>query len=194
MSEISFWKDPQAVKPLRMRSKIHPEHSFRIGYFDTGRGDLCYSRILNDSIEHTPVDIFKINDDVSNAIDDVRIFQMDWAKALHNVRFIREKYKNYLTSVPGSARFITSDPDDSCREEDELWALQQFKDGFGSSIRVKNLKGIVNGRGGHWFIYVETPEENDYIQGLDIIEETLEYVIHQAYHPQNPIEYWMTII
>jgi len=188
MSEISFWRDKEALRPIKTKSKRFPEHDFRLGYMDLGRGEGSYIRVIHDAIRKSPLDVFRTSPEAIKAIEDVEVFQPDYAEVYRRLGTLIGDYEKHLAMTPVFARFVDAGMYPAEALDTEEQALVAYKQGFGQSITLTNLQRIIPANTGFWCCYSQDPDGNPYLQGLEIIMETLVYVQNH----QEPM--WVSIV
>lgn len=183
-------------KCIEFDSKKYPEHYFKIGYFRSSYNGGGINRVLKNLGMGDLYEIFNRGD------NDEYIFQPDWQMLMIRVKEAIEKLK----SLPNLRCFnvgwneFKGDPSNAqITSEEQALALFMEKaktfrddDGFSCSegdFFPKGIKvfGLISGANKRFFVdqklpctYVVIEGENEwYIQALEIIQETIEYVLEQ---------------
>lgn len=176
---------------IKMDSKIHPEHYFKIGYFRSSYNGSGINRILSNLGIMNLHDIFNSGDSYE--------FQPDWEKSLKNTKkaLSQLKYRGEYRCLSIS-KSIFSRGNSNCNSEGEAIKLfmeenkrknsfGNYSNGIGHFYKEEPLKvfalipGNNNILGKTDCTYVIFEGENKfYIEALEIIKETIEYVLSQT--------------
>jgi hypothetical protein len=188
-------EDPQK-ESIEINSSKYPDHYFKVGYFRSSYNDGGINRILSN------LNLPRI-DDIFSHEDEEYIFRPDWDLSLIKVRDVITRLKeapNIRCFNTGWNEFKGSPSKATITNEGEavkafLEESSKHTDGFGDDgysnivgeFFPKGLKvlGLISGGKKRFFVdevlpstYVITEGENEwYVQALEIIEETILYVL-----------------
>lgn len=197
--------DVNGKKSIEIDSEKYPEHMFKIGYFRSSYNEGGIERILRNMGLPTMSDIFEYNDEY--------VFQPDWTQALINVKNLIEEFKqkgayrvNQVSANIFKEPTIGSEKDALDVFLDELKKDQEYNEkfperekynysngvgefSFNEPLKVLALiPGTHNLFGDRPCVYVVTESDNTwYIQALEIIQETIEWVLSQ----ENKEQYYL---
>jgi len=182
---------------IEKNSKKHPKHLFKIGYFRSSYNDGGINRVL----ERLDIgDLYYIFDYQKEQYE----FRPDWEEALKRVdacldAFGKIKNKDYDVFCVEAQNIFTPDTTDYAKDEKEalkVFQKQQEKphafDG-GYSCRegdfypkgrkclgfVKGTRNIIGKTPAIYVIYESKNSFKWYIEALEVVKETIEYVLSQ---------------
>jgi hypothetical protein len=196
---------------VEIPSEKYPEHYWKIGYFRSSYNSSGINHILDDRIGESLYSICGAGDDY--------IVTPDWQTMKENGRKARERFLEWIEQgsygiMDFNAVPIREDAIISSAEE----AMKLFRERIGRDRAHKGLSGGYSDAWGDWFlegevtnaipvrafikgfdvlrrpcIYAvyEVPKENwtSYVQSLEILEETCDYVLSQP-DPENYVLHW----
>jgi hypothetical protein len=195
---LDEWGDDKTNKQcIEMNSEKYPEHLFKIGYFRSSYNDGGINRILLNLGLPTLSEIFGNTDDVYK-------FTPDWIMALINVRnaISQLKQKNNLRCFDVSWNDFRNPKECKITDEQEAMSIyldektrntnkdwQAYSNLNGHFYHSEPIKvyGLINGVKKMLLsdrilpcTYVICEGENQwYVEALEIVEETIEYVLAQ---------------
>ena len=182
----AYGEDETNIESIEEPHPDYPDHYFKIGYFRSSYNDNGIERILGNMGVPTLHDVFSVD-------SEEYYIQPDWEKSLANVNSAIEKLKAepaYRIRPVGPNIF--SDP----KVNSELEAMEIFKDklkkgndynyscseGEFMIAEPEKIVGLIPGYT-HVLrkspcVYVVTESDNSwYIQALEIVKSTIEYVL-----------------
>ena len=184
---LDEWGDDKLTKfKVEENSKLYPDHLFKLGYFRSSYNSGGINRILSNMGLPTLGEIM--------GADEEYLFQPDWEKALDNVESVisqlKEKGAYRVEAISGN--WFRDNGIKS--ESDALEAFLKEKEGNGNGFNYSNAMGhfylqepvkvlaMIPGKqtilGERDCTYVVTESDNQwYIQALEVVKETIEYVI-----------------
>lgn len=186
----SSGEDDVNKKRIELPSNLYPEHYFKIGYFRSSYNPSGINRILSNYG-------FKTLNDIFGNEDNEYLQKPDWSKVLKEVDECIEKFKN---KYPCMVEKISARSDRSIENEADAMKLflseverqKESKHDFNYSNRngefylssPLEVLGIIPGINGSFgrqpVFYVVSKTTNDYyIQALEIVRETINYVLEQ---------------
>lgn len=184
----SYGEDVSAKETIEKDSSLYPDHYFKVGYFRSSYNEGGINRILKNLGLKTLNEIFENS-------NDEYIFKPNWEKALINVNDVlnefrkKEPYRVHKVSQIFSEPKVTSEKDALDLFINEIEKHKNCDYNYGNSLGdfsyhepIKVLAMIYGkeeflGRRANC-IYVITNSTNEwYIQALEIVKETIEYVI-----------------
>lgn len=192
---------------IYLPSEIHPGHMFRIGYMRSSYNEGGIDHVLSNAIGRSLGWIFEAED---------YLVRPDWKKALRRARQARSEWQAHLQKAPYMVTVARSNwfvsPDEL--PADEHAALQVFikeaerwkdkrvgmdsylnRDGEFFANEPLKVRGIIQGRDpydpGKSVIYLiyEYAGGSWYTEALDIVIETIEYVLAQE-DPEKYVLHW----
>lgn len=187
---------------IEINSEKYPDHYFKVGYFRSSYNEGGIQRILRN------LGLPDLND-VFNRKNESYEFQPNWESALFNVKSLIEKFKekgNYRVHHVASNMF-NSEPSKIRTEKDALDVflneVEKHKDdkekynysnstgefSFSEPMKVlAMIPGSYKIFHDRECIYVITEGENEwYINALEIVQETIEYVLSK----ENKDQYYL---
>ena len=197
-----YGEDLTNCTKIEMDSVIHPEHYFKIGYFRSSYNGGGINNVLRDLGIPDLYDIFEHD-------NDEREFCPDWNHALEVVKGsirLLQKDKGYRIETVSANMFA---PDDV--PQSPAAALEIFKQQVKERPKNKDFQcysnkagefyldnaglkvhGLIPGkdmfqRPCTFIIYKPKDANKFYLQALEIVKETIEYVLEQ----KNPQEYYL---
>lgn len=203
---LDEWGDDKNGKEnIEIDSEKHPEHMFKIGYFRSSYNEGGIERILKNMGLPTMKDVFDYDGEYT--------FQPNWEQALINVKNLIDEFKQkgaYRVHQVSSNIFqeptILSEKDalkaflDEMKKDQEANEKYPEKEkynyssiigefSFNEPIKVlAMIPGIHQFFGDRPCVYVVTESDNTwYIQALEIIQETIEWVLSK----ENKEQYYL---
>lgn len=191
----------EGVEKIEINSEKYPDHYFKVGYFRSSYNEGGIERILRNLGLPTMSDIFEHNDEYH--------FQPNWERALVNVKSLIEDLK-----TKGAYRVHHVSPNIFNREPSkvvsEKAALDVFLEEVGKHMDHEEKFNYSNSVGEFSFaepmkvlamipgtyemfgkrecVYVVTGSDNTwYVNALEIIQETIEYVLSK----ENKEQYYL---
>jgi hypothetical protein len=187
---------------IEEHSKLYPEHGFKVGYFRSSYNNSGINGILKDLEIPDLYDIFEPGDEYE--------FSPDWETALNVVQSsinLLKKDKGYRIETISSNMFA---PDDVM--ENPRHALKVFNKILKENSKSKDSFKWFSNRDGHFYldskglqvhsllpgkdfmgrpctyaVYKLKDGNKYYLQALEIVKETIEYVLAQ----ENPQAYYL---
>lgn len=198
----SYGQDETYKTCIELDSVLHPEHIFKIGYFRSSYNSGGINIVLQDLNIPTLYDIFEHESDEYE-------FQPNWKEALKVVRkaiSLLKEDKGYRVETVSANMFRTDEIVKTAAE-----ALDIFKTELDGEINKPfNSYSNINGQfyldnsglkvhalipGKNIFntpctyvIYKTEEQDNFYLEALEIVQETIEYVLDQ----DNPQDYYLS--
>lgn len=189
---------------IEFDSTLYPNHMFKVGYFRSSYNDGGIERILKNFGLPTLYDIFEVDSSVYQ-------IKPDWESALTNVTKVIEEFKakgNYRVK-PIYAHTLTNEyPTESkealelfIKEKEKYEELKRDNDGYNYSNSIgefnfeESEKVIAFIPGECRYIFNDKPcvykivegDNSWYINALEIVRETIEYVLSQ----ENKEQYYL---
>lgn len=201
---LGEWGGDPSCSMIEINSKKYPDHYFKIGYFRSSYNDGGINRVLSNNLgENSDLYyIFNVQDNHEYQ------FTPDWNLAFDRVREVKKRlkeriketggvycfsvhqYKDYENAVTSRAeaiqRYLKSKPKDVTKNKD--FATYSNIDGYFSMDKPIEVYAIIQGKSEYKFTgeqqetYVVAKDKTKlkfYVQALDIIEETIYYVLSQ---------------
>jgi len=190
--------DADAKEQVEMDSKLFPKHMFKIGYFRSSYNEGGIERILKNFGLPTLYDIFEITDKHQYQI------KPDWEQALNNVVStifklgakgnyrVRPLYiHNYNDNHPKNPKealdIFLSELESKKESEEKGHEPYNYSNGKGefNLAEPEKVLAYIPGENRYIFndrpcMFVVTESSNEwYIQALEIVKETIEYVLKQ---------------
>jgi len=185
---------PETLQQIvEIPSKIHPEHYFKIGYFRSSYNDSGIDSVLDKAIGESLYTIF--------GVDDGYIITPDWEAAKKKAENVREKYLAYLRESKGYAVESIVLPMKMVASENE--AMDLFKKSLGENGGTP-FRSYSSAQGSYFLDGLKihalfaskgtfrpeilaickrpddwNPESDYYIQALEIVIETIDWVLSQ---------------
>jgi len=189
--------DKNGKESIELPSAKYPDHYFKIGYFRSSYNDGGINRILGNL--GLP-DLYKI---FNRKDDDEYHFKPDWERALNNTKSVITKLKKKSNLRCFDISWNEFKNPDECEITDERKAMDVFikeKNTHADSDGYSNINGhfyikepikvygLVSGVKKLLFNDVKLPctyyicegDNEWYIQALEIVQETIEYVLSQS--------------
>ena len=192
---LDEWGDDILTKfKIEDNSKMYPEHLFKVGYFRSSYNSGGINRVLSNMSLPTLDEIFEVENEY--------VVQPDWEKVLKNVESVIEKLKekgSYRVEAISGNWFketsVTSEADALNVFLEEIKEIQNknfnYTNSNGYFYNSEPLKvlAMIPGKqtllGQRDCTYVVTESDNLwYIQALEIVKETIEYVINSEMKEQ----------
>lgn len=188
---------------IESKSTIHPGHLFKVGYFRSSYNSSGIDSVLETIGVPTLYHIFGVKND-----SDVQ--KPNWEKALEEVRKAIKLLKEKKETTEGSHYALQISHYETPAVRSEKDAIRVFKshyerpdptfgaysntEGFFSPKEPLAVKGVVHGasilKKPAVYLIIENKERLDwYIQALEIVEETIQYVLSQP-SPKSYTLYW----
>lgn len=181
-------------KIVKLPSNIHPEHYFKIGYFRSSYNDSGINTVLENAIGESLYSIFDVgNNDY--------IITPDWNAAKKKAEDVRERYRKYLEESRGYAIESIDLPMKTVDSETD--AMNLFKKALDENAGAP-FRSYSSAEGSYFLDGLKThamfatkgmfrprilavckrpdewsPESDYYLQALDIVIETIEWVLSQ---------------
>lgn len=205
---LDKWGDHvDGKESIEINSTKYPEHLFKIGYFRSSYNAGGIERILRNMGLPTMGDIFEYNEDYH--------FQPNWERALENVKNVIEEFKtkgayrvhhvsNNIfkgSSINSEKEALTAFIDELQKEKEQSEKYPEREKYnytnivgeffFNEPMKVLALiPGKYNLLGDRECVYVVTESDNTwYVQALEIIQETIEWVLSKENKEQYYL-YW----
>lgn len=192
LSLDEWGSDITLKEKIEMDSKIHPEHYFKIGYFRSSYNGSGINRVLSN------LGIMDLHD-IFNAGESYE-FQPNWKLSLNNVNKALSQLKNrgqYRCLSVSKNIFSKDVPNCNSEEEAIKIFMEENKKEDNSFDDYSNAKGKfflkeplkvfalipgdenILGKVGCTYVIFED-ENKYYIEALEIVKETIEYVLSQT--------------
>lgn len=197
---LDKWGSPiNGMESIELPSSKYPDHLFKIGYFRSSYNEGGIQRILRN------LDLPTLDDVFDQTSDDYE-FQPNWEKSLERINDLIEKFKSagaYRVSHV-SKNIFGGGPKITTEKEALNVFLEELERNKDTEYNYSNAKGVFSFHeptkvlamipgtfellGQHECIYVVTQSDNEwYIQALEIVKETIEYVLSQ----ENKEQYYL---
>ena len=201
---LNDWgSDVTYCEKIEKDSVLHPDHYFKIGYFRSSYNGSGINRVLEDLGIPTLYDIFEPNDEYE--------FQPNWSKALGVVEKcikLMKKDKGYRVETVSANMFAPDDVPTSPAAAMEIFKDEQKKNSKNKNFLCYSNKngefyldndgmkvhGLIPGkdfmsRPCTFIIYQNQEASKFYLQALEIVKETIQFVLAQE-DPQNYYLSW----
>jgi hypothetical protein len=165
---------------IEIDSVKYPEHYFKIGYFRSSYNDSGTNRILENLGLMTLSELFDVD---GNSY----YFQPDWKASLVRVEETIEKYKiasklrvSFISKLDSSIQSGKQALELATKEFERGSSFECYSNKFGLfSKEGLKIKAIIPGyQYGEGTYYIYEPEDDQYyLQALEIIKETIEWVL-----------------
>ena len=183
---------------IEIPSKKYPEHYFQIGYFRSSYNESGINRILSNSIGITLYDLFPHNDEDYD-------FQPNWSQSLLLVKKAHDQFSNFLKKNGHTSVFTINDYQLPKQKIDAQEAMKIFCEEFHKGERSFGsfsnhhgdffldkpllVRALIPAGGDSTGVHViyDGEDLSFYIQALEIIMETCEYVLSQP----DPEKYYL---
>jgi hypothetical protein len=199
---VSMEMDPYGMcalmEKIEQDSALHPKHLFKVGYFRSSYNDGGLDSVLQAAIGMSLDVIF----DVDGASEDGFI-QPDWRESLDRALYTKEKFQRYIQDTPYRSMFIAQNdcvanqvantPEQAIgraiqklsehREEPDT-DMSWFSTGIGHCFFGAPMELVVAvpakqyGQEGFFLVYRD-PELHWYLKAVEIVIETIEWVLDQ---------------
>lgn len=207
--------EPDVREMVKVKSALHPDHMFEIGYFRSSYNEGGIERILNDRVGRSLEDVFPGD-------DEARVRVVDWSAALGRAKALRDDFVGHL-ATHGSFRVIRAEHNHfvplSELPTHERAALAVFqthrlrerhpvsssdygcRDGdFFLGERGLRVRAIIPGTKSALFgatdqpqpcqyVIVEADDFDWYTKALDVVVESCEWVLAQP-DPERFVQHW----
>lgn len=189
---LDIYGSSTKIKDVKINSNMFPEHMFKVGYFRSSYNGAGTNSVLKKRIGYDMYDIFGYS-------EDVYYFVPNWDESLVRVENAISDMNQFLNSEIGKYDSIEVSGMTCAKNENE--ALEIFKEQlnkkseYNYSCRNGNfflaepitVVGFIQGGDGFFgskksFLITkkkETTEKDWYLQALEIMRETIQYVLAQ---------------
>ena len=183
--------DRGSWETVEMDSKKYPSHMFKIGYFRSSYNDSGIDRVLNAQGLPTLNTIFEVPSSNYYVI-------VDWERSKERVTFLIEQFKERTERYPFMVCRNFLNFESAITSGDAIKLVieklkKQTKSSFTRYIckqgmffldKPLKVRGVITGEGGlgpEMFLVYEVSKETFrwYLQALEIVEETIDYVLAQ---------------